>query len=303
MYVEQQAAQTFEQSAPNTVPTATPQPSHAGAPAAEQTAPASPAAIPTGAGYTPQPLNPAASSSAGIPATAGLQENKEQGRSFKFTSDDILANILSRLQIDYAVATSVLFHRWQYLWTGVTTFKFDSDGRYVPEIASNKFSTVVVDIVRQLTSQTLRVFKLQLSSLSNLCNPSVADACFQEVCGRNVEQIIIEVENNNLFLIPAFLFSSQYLVVLILRVGTAAQSANVRATFHIYNAQSIGWDYNKASVYCATWDANQPLSWRQKYGWTAFCGPAGPTGRASCGKCLRVSILYSCFFVVKFGMV
>ncbi|XP_021773139.1 pathogenesis-related protein PR-4-like [Chenopodium quinoa] len=79
-------------------------------------------------------------------------------------------------------------------------------------------------------------------------------------------------------------------VCLALAVGTAAQSAsNVRATYNNYNPQNIGWDYNRASVYCATWDANQPLSWRQQYGWTAFCGPAGPTGQASCGKCLRVT--------------
>ncbi|VAH21655.1 hypothetical protein VPH35_010546 [Triticum aestivum] len=30
-------------------------------------------------------------------------------------------------------------------------------------------------------------------------------------------------------------------------------------------------------------------AWRSKYGWTAFCGPAGPTGQASCGKCLLVT--------------
>ena len=30
-----------------------------------------------------------------------------------------------------------------------------------------------------------------------------------------------------------------------------------------------------------------PLSWRSKYGWTAFCGPAGPRGQDSCGKCLQ----------------
>ena len=79
-------------------------------------------------------------------------------------------------------------------------------------------------------------------------------------------------------------------VWLALAVGSAVQSANVRATYHFYNPQNIGWDYNAASVYCATWDASQPLSWRQQYGWTAFCGPAGPTGQASCGRCLRVSI-------------
>ncbi|XP_058106438.1 wound-induced protein WIN1-like [Magnolia sinica] len=52
-----------------------------------------------------------------------------------------------------------------------------------------------------------------------------------------------------------------------------AQSAsNVRATYHLYNPSQIGWDYLRASVYCATWDANKPLEWRRRYGWTAFCG-------------------------------
>ncbi|XXG68149.1 hypothetical protein AAC387_Pa06g1303 [Persea americana] len=69
-----------------------------------------------------------------------------------------------------------------------------------------------------------------------------------------------------------------------------AQSAsNVRATYHKYNPMQNGWDLNKVGAYCATWDANKPLAWRQRHGWTAFCGPAGPTGQASCGKCLRVT--------------
>ncbi|PPS05043.1 hypothetical protein GOBAR_AA15623 [Gossypium barbadense] len=40
--------------------------------------------------------------------------------------------------------------------------------------------------------------------------------------------------------------------------------------------------------YCSTWDANKPNSWRSKYGWTAFCGPVGPSFPADCGSCLRV---------------
>lgn len=80
------------------------------------------------------------------------------------------------------------------------------------------------------------------------------------------------------------------IAMLCLALGAAAQSANnVRATYHLYNPQNIGWDLSAASAYCATWDANKPLWWRQKYGWTAFCGPAGPHGQASCGKCLRVT--------------
>ena len=65
-------------------------------------------------------------------------------------------------------------------------------------------------------------------------------------------------------------------------------TTNVRATYHYYNPEQHGWDLNAVSAYCATWDANKSLAWRSKYGWTAFCGPAGPTGQAACGKCLKV---------------
>nr|GMC82943.1 pathogenesis-related protein PR-4 [Ipomoea batatas] len=80
------------------------------------------------------------------------------------------------------------------------------------------------------------------------------------------------------------------LVVVAMVAGAAAQSAtNVRATYNIYNPQNINWDYYTASVYCATWDGNKPLEWRRKYGWTAFCGPVGPRGQDSCGRCLKVT--------------
>ncbi|KAF3511843.1 hypothetical protein F2Q69_00002990 [Brassica cretica] len=70
----------------------------------------------------------------------------------------------------------------------------------------------------------------------------------------------------------------------------AAQTAsNVRATYHYYYPEQNGWDLYKVSAYCSTWKGNQPLEWRRKYGWTAFCGPVGPRGRDSCGRCLRVT--------------
>ncbi|XP_047154814.1 pathogenesis-related protein PR-4-like [Vigna umbellata] len=69
----------------------------------------------------------------------------------------------------------------------------------------------------------------------------------------------------------------------------SGQSAVVESTYHLYQPEQHNWDLLAVSAYCATWDANQPLSWRSKYGWTAFCGPAGPQGQDSCGKCLRVT--------------
>ncbi|XP_004291679.1 PREDICTED: pathogenesis-related protein PR-4-like [Fragaria vesca subsp. vesca] len=72
--------------------------------------------------------------------------------------------------------------------------------------------------------------------------------------------------------------------------SASAQSAtNVRATYHLYNPQDNNWDLRAVSAYCSTWDADKPLEWRSKYGWTAFCGPAGPTGQDTCGRCLLVT--------------
>jgi hypothetical protein len=70
--------------------------------------------------------------------------------------------------------------------------------------------------------------------------------------------------------------------------AVAQQASNVRATYHLYNPAQNGWDLNRVGAYCATWDAGKPPSWRQQYGWTAFCGPSGPKGQAACGRCIRV---------------
>ncbi|RCV38784.1 hypothetical protein SEVIR_8G179500v4 [Setaria viridis] len=72
-------------------------------------------------------------------------------------------------------------------------------------------------------------------------------------------------------------------------MAAAQQASGVRATYNYYRPQNINWDLNAASAYCATWDAGKSYAWRSKYGWTAFCGPAGPTGQASCGQCLLVT--------------
>lgn len=76
--------------------------------------------------------------------------------------------------------------------------------------------------------------------------------------------------------------------------GGGEKAVNVRATYHYYYPEENDWDLNEVSAYCSTWDADEPLAWRKKYGWTAFCGPVGPSGQDSCGKCLRVSFFITC---------
>ncbi|XP_020584184.1 pathogenesis-related protein PR-4 [Phalaenopsis equestris] len=65
--------------------------------------------------------------------------------------------------------------------------------------------------------------------------------------------------------------------------------AEVRATYHLYLPETIKWDLGAVNAYCTTWDENMPFEWRHRYGWTAFCGPVGPVGRASCGRCLHLT--------------
>lgn len=71
---------------------------------------------------------------------------------------------------------------------------------------------------------------------------------------------------------------------------TAQKASNVTAFSANYRPETINWDLNAAKVACARLDAGKPLSWRSKYGWTAFCGPVGPVGEAACGHCLNVSL-------------
>ncbi|OAY44246.1 pathogenesis-related protein PR-4 [Manihot esculenta] len=79
------------------------------------------------------------------------------------------------------------------------------------------------------------------------------------------------------------------LLVFFIAKANSQSASNVRATYHVYNPQQNNWDLTAVSAFCATWDASKPLEWRRKYGWTAFCGPAGPQGQAACGKCLSVT--------------
>ncbi|KAF8670108.1 hypothetical protein HU200_050924 [Digitaria exilis] len=78
------------------------------------------------------------------------------------------------------------------------------------------------------------------------------------------------------------------LFVLMATVMLLASGDRVKAQEAHGNPERINWDMRTASTFCATWDADMPLAWRQRYGWTAFCGPAGAHGEPSCGRCLLV---------------
>ncbi|GMI79193.1 HEVEIN-LIKE, pathogenesis-related 4 [Hibiscus trionum] len=65
---------------------------------------------------------------------------------------------------------------------------------------------------------------------------------------------------------------------------------NVNAYWVDYAPEKNNWSYSAAHVACAAYDGDKPLEWRQRYGWTAYCGKVlGPERKDICGKCLKVT--------------
>ncbi|KAK8502383.1 hypothetical protein V6N11_047971 [Hibiscus sabdariffa] len=65
---------------------------------------------------------------------------------------------------------------------------------------------------------------------------------------------------------------------------------DVIAYWSDYGPLKNNWSYSDAHVACAGYDGGKPLEWRQRYGWTGYCGNVlGPALKDKCGKCLKVT--------------
>ncbi|XP_021749505.1 F-box/LRR-repeat protein 13-like [Chenopodium quinoa] len=126
--------------------------------------------------------------------------------------DAILINILSLLPTNTAASTSVLSHRWRYLWTGVTRLDLILDD-------APNLTDFLSNILLQLTSPKLHSFKIEFDSGAFLHDDDDPDAdavesCFHHICCRNVEQFIFidtRVEEGH-FRTPDSFLSCQSLV-------------------------------------------------------------------------------------------
>ncbi|KAL2896643.1 hypothetical protein RDABS01_038427 [Bienertia sinuspersici] len=138
-----------------------------------------------------------------------INEVEEEDR-LSSLPDAILIDILSRIPIDSAATTSVLSHRWRYLWTSLTHFNLSTD-------SSSNFTSIIDLILGQLTSPKLAEFRLHLSSPLDFPEHDILESCFRHVLDRSVEKVFIDVRCcffEEDFWVPVCLFNSQFLVVL-----------------------------------------------------------------------------------------
>ena len=78
------------------------------------------------------------------------------------------------------------------------------------------------------------------------------------------------------------------LMCVIIGCAYAQSASNAKARYHYFNSEANHYSLDDSKAYCAPWYDNQSLEWKKKYPWTAYCGVA-PTGKAACGKCLKVT--------------
>ncbi|KNA16987.1 hypothetical protein SOVF_084200 [Spinacia oleracea] len=169
-----------------------------------------------------------------------MSETIEEEDMLSSLPDAILIEILSLLPINSAAVTSVLSHRWRYLWTGVNRLQFEAEASHFTDIADH--------ILGQLTSHKLRDFELFLSSPSELPEDDALESSFRHVCRRNVEKIFIHVQCSfyeEFFFVPACLFTSQSLVILELvgKLKFDLLADDEIGTIQIPNLKKLSLDY------------------------------------------------------------
>ncbi|KNA06597.1 hypothetical protein SOVF_179570 [Spinacia oleracea] len=148
--------------------------------------------------------------------------NDEQDGEDRLSSlpETLLTDILSRLPLHSAAATSVLSHRWRHRWTQLNRLHFNC--LRFQTIRFSKFTTTVDRIFQQLTSPKIYSFRVHYPYATTEKQIGKWNSYFgsliPRICGLNPKeiQVILEVPSTRypLISLPLCIFKTPSLVVL-----------------------------------------------------------------------------------------
>ncbi|KAL2932384.1 hypothetical protein RDABS01_006584 [Bienertia sinuspersici] len=159
-----------------------------------------------------------------------LNEDQQENR-LNLLPDAILADIISRLPIKSAAATSVLSRRWRHLWTTVNRLK-----------VTGIESAVIDHIFRHLPpSPNLHSFDLDLEVIKEFPTSRAIESWFRVVCSRNVQNITVDSMYDYAFRIPSLLFKSQSLNTGVLSLLSSFNLPNLKLLHLKHIAEIPNW--------------------------------------------------------------
>ncbi|KAK9265572.1 hypothetical protein L1049_012473 [Liquidambar formosana] len=162
--------------------------------------------------------------------------------------DEILVTILSRLTIEEAGRTSVLSHRWEYLWTSITVLNFDVSnfdvseilsedtrlGKRVLEIERSRYVCWVNQVLKSHLGPTIEEFRI-VFDLTDRCN---IDSWIKFAIERNVQRLELDLlvfHGRRSQMKQWYTFPTQCLGFASFKSLTALQLKHVKVTEVVFN--------------------------------------------------------------------
>ncbi|OVA07742.1 F-box domain [Macleaya cordata] len=145
--------------------------------------------------------------------------------------DTLIHQILSFIDMNYAVQTSVLSRRWRYLWTSIPTLNFDSNLLQLPETRYTNVEAFIdfVDRVLMLRdSSDIQRFNLHFFGTEDADYDSTSrvNTWILAAVRRNVQELLLRVSlwEYQTFQFPPSLFTCKSLTKLELSLGDMSES-------------------------------------------------------------------------------
>lgn len=129
--------------------------------------------------------------------------------------DDVLGNIISGLEVEDAVRTSILSSRWKYIWTSINNLRFESH----PDLDSNIDVTLFLDFVEHVISccrsKSIGEFRLEMMNARVKCrNAARIQDFICSVLARNVHTLTLKFQicwESPVFKLPQSILTCQSL--------------------------------------------------------------------------------------------